>query len=162
MACPEVTLSAPLASRSVRELLRLDGRVLVVTGGAGRIAAVLADALAEVRARPVIVDPPGANGAGVAEAIRSRYALEALSLAVDLEHDEDVRTIPSRVEAVCGAAGRAAAQAASGTYAAAGPQPAAASGRGVTNGEGVTLRRPGKVQNVLRRNRPLELSQTDD
>lgn len=74
--------------RTLRELMDLGGRVACVTGGAGHIGAVMADALAELGAKLVIVDR---------EAETRRRESETLALQVDLEDEGAVRAIPRAI-----------------------------------------------------------------
>ena len=54
------------AERSLREMMSLDGRVALVTGGAGHIGRAVANGLAELGANIAIADiaAPGARGGG--------------------------------------------------------------------------------------------------
>ena len=66
--------------------MRLEGRVVIVTGGAGHIGAAYCRRLAEEGAAVVIADI--LDGAQVAEEIRSKGG-RALSLRVDVSNEED-------------------------------------------------------------------------
>jgi len=85
--------------RPLKDLLNLQGRVALITGGAGHIGQAMAEALAEQGARIVILDrEPQAAAQALAEA----HGVEVLSLAIDLEQEAEVRAIPERVLEVFG------------------------------------------------------------
>lgn len=70
--------------KSVAELLRLDGRVAVITGGAGHLGLAIAEALAEAGARLVIVDRDQASCDERADLLRTSKGADVLSVAMDL------------------------------------------------------------------------------
>jgi NAD(P)-dependent dehydrogenase (short-subunit alcohol dehydrogenase family) len=74
------------AVRTLQELFRLDGRVAVITGGAGHIGLACAEALAELGARVVVVDREQAACEARAADLTARFAVQALPLAADLEN----------------------------------------------------------------------------
>lgn len=71
--------------RTLHELLRLDGRVALITGGAGHIGLAAAEALAELGARVVVVDRDQVACEARAADLRARCGGEAIPLAADLE-----------------------------------------------------------------------------
>jgi NAD(P)-dependent dehydrogenase (short-subunit alcohol dehydrogenase family) len=73
------------AVRTLQELFRLDGRVALITGGAGHIALACGEALAELGARIVIVDREQAACDARAQDLAARFGVEAIGLATDLE-----------------------------------------------------------------------------
>ncbi|MGH3390644.1 MAG: SDR family NAD(P)-dependent oxidoreductase [Actinomadura sp.] len=66
--------------------LRLDGKVVVVTGAGGGIGAASARRLSEEGARVVVVDIDGAAAQAVAEALPGA----AVAVPADVSHEEDV------------------------------------------------------------------------
>lgn len=74
---------------------RLDGRTVVITGGAGHVGRAVAAACAEVGATVVIADLPGAGGQAVAESLGARtHAVD-----VNLEDESSVRAlVPATLE----------------------------------------------------------------
>lgn len=70
---------------------RVDGKVAIVTGGAGGIGEATARALAREGASVVVVDIDGARATGVAEAIQASGSA-ALSVRADLSEEADVVT----------------------------------------------------------------------
>lgn len=83
--------------KKISELMSLKGRVAVITGGAGHIGAAMAEALAELGAMIVIMDISMELCMPVCERISKEYAVEALPLAVNLAHEENIRTVPDAV-----------------------------------------------------------------
>jgi NAD(P)-dependent dehydrogenase (short-subunit alcohol dehydrogenase family) len=69
----------------------VDGKVAIVTGGAGGIGEATARALAREGASVVVVDIDGARATGVAEAIQASGSA-ALSVRADLSEEADVVT----------------------------------------------------------------------
>jgi len=84
-------------SRDVADLARLDGRVAVVTGGAGHIGSVVADALAEQGAAIAVVDLDEARCDGTASDIARRRGVRTMPVAADLSDEEATRAIADRV-----------------------------------------------------------------
>lgn len=85
------------ASRSLRQLMDLDGRVALITGGAGHIGREAAAGLAELGARVVLADRDGPALTAAAQAIP-----RALPLAVDLANEPETRALASTAVERCG------------------------------------------------------------
>jgi NAD(P)-dependent dehydrogenase (short-subunit alcohol dehydrogenase family) len=87
--------------RSVAELLRMDGRVAIVVGGAGHIGAVAVDALLELGAAVAIVDV-------AVDALQRRFGA-AVAAGMVTTHSCDIAdeaALRATVDAVVGGAGR--------------------------------------------------------
>lgn len=107
----------PEAQRNIHvmDLFRLDGRVAVVTGGAGLYGLVIATALAEAGATVVIASRNLAKCEEQAARLRDG-GYRALAMPLDLTNDDSVVALKDRIVAECGhvdilfnnAAGRAA------------------------------------------------------
>jgi NAD(P)-dependent dehydrogenase (short-subunit alcohol dehydrogenase family) len=84
--------------KTVPELLRLDGRTAVVTGGAGHLGLAIAEALAEAGAQVVLVDRDQAVCDAQADLLRRTKGMGAvaLALAVDLGDPQAASTIVAR------------------------------------------------------------------
>ncbi|HEY5947275.1 MAG TPA: SDR family oxidoreductase [Kofleriaceae bacterium] len=72
--------------RTLKELFGLDGRVAMITGGAGHIGLACAEALAELGARIVVVDRELSACEARARDLATRFGGEAIALAADLEN----------------------------------------------------------------------------
>lgn len=70
--------------RTLRELMSLEGRVALVTGGAGHLGRVFTDALLEQGARLVLVDRDPAGLAAAVERLERSERERVRTLAVDL------------------------------------------------------------------------------
>lgn len=88
--------------RSVAELMRLDERVAIVTGGAGHLGLAAAEALAELGARVVIVDRDEAACQARAADVGGRFGVGTLAVATDLSRDEAGSDIVARTLAAFG------------------------------------------------------------
>ena len=86
-------------SRTPKDLtfFRLDNRVVVITGGAGFLGEMHAEAVAEVGGIPVLIDIRGHLAAEKAKAISERYAIPALGLQVDITNKEALRLMLTEV-----------------------------------------------------------------
>jgi NAD(P)-dependent dehydrogenase (short-subunit alcohol dehydrogenase family) len=76
------------AVRTVAELFRLDGRVALITGGAGHIGLACGEALAELGAKLVIVDREQAACDARAQDLAARFGVEAVGLVTELENTD--------------------------------------------------------------------------
>jgi NAD(P)-dependent dehydrogenase (short-subunit alcohol dehydrogenase family) len=85
----------------VMELFRLDGRVVVVTGGAGLYGSVIATALAEAGATVVIASRALAKCEERAGQLREA-GYRALAMTLDLTSDESIVALKDRIVAECG------------------------------------------------------------
>lgn len=83
--------------KDLRSLFDLRERVAIVTGGAGHIGAVVADALAELGAAITIVDVAAERAQMIASSITARRSVATLALGVDLEEEHAIRAIPTQV-----------------------------------------------------------------
>lgn len=79
--------------KSIKELMNLDGRVALVTGGAGRIGEALCEALAELGASVAVLDLSEED----CHRIASRIGTKCLPLAIDLADEQSVRSAPNLV-----------------------------------------------------------------
>jgi NAD(P)-dependent dehydrogenase (short-subunit alcohol dehydrogenase family) len=77
-------------------MMSLQGRVAIITGGAGHVGASIADALAELGASIAIVDIDG-DASAVASHVAERWSVEAAAFECDLEQGTAVRELPRRV-----------------------------------------------------------------
>jgi len=80
----------------VRSLMTLDGKVALITGGAGRYGRVFCRGLAEAGAKVWIVSRDGVKCAGFAEELRADgYAADSDSM--DMTDEDDLRRVRDRI-----------------------------------------------------------------
>ena len=82
-----------MTTRSVSELFGLEGRVAVITGGAGLLGRMHAEIIARAGGIPVLVDIAAASPAAVAEELTARVGVAASGIVTDI-------TDPASVEAM--------------------------------------------------------------
>jgi len=90
-------LTPSATARTLKQLMTLDGRVAVITGGAGHIATAMADALAELGASVAVIDNRAAQAVSVAEDIARRWKVESKAFEADLERAEDLPELSQRI-----------------------------------------------------------------
>ncbi|MBN1876996.1 MAG: SDR family oxidoreductase [Anaerolineae bacterium] len=83
--------------KSLRELMNLQGRVALVTGGGGHIGAALCEALAELGAAIIVLDTNREACVAISEQIRDVYMVETEVLVVDLMDEQAIRAVPHKV-----------------------------------------------------------------
>ncbi len=83
--------------RSLRELMSLNGRVALVTGGAGHIGKAISHALAELGAEIAVVDISQLGAEAAANELGQCWPSAAAGFACDLEQSEQVRDLPRQV-----------------------------------------------------------------
>lgn len=88
--------------KSIRELMSLEGRVAVITGGAGKIGEAFAEALAELGATICIFDVAEEAASERANQIRQQFAIEAGAFVADVAREDSVQAAVSAVVAQFG------------------------------------------------------------
>jgi len=83
--------------RTLKQLMDLQGRVALITGGAGHIGLVLGEGLAELGASIVVLDVDQAAAAMTAGTIAENYNVKTHALAVDLTDMAAVQSAPQKV-----------------------------------------------------------------
>jgi NAD(P)-dependent dehydrogenase (short-subunit alcohol dehydrogenase family) len=89
--------------RSLREMMSLNGRVAVITGGAGHIGRTIAGGLAELGATIALVDIAASAGTEAAAELTKDWPVEAEMFDCDFEQGEEVKDLPRRVREAFGA-----------------------------------------------------------
>lgn len=84
-------------TRSVKNLFDLNGRVVIITGGAGMLGMQHAAAIAEAGGHAVIADLSGELAARAAAEITRTHGVEALGLQVDVTRKPDVEAMVAAV-----------------------------------------------------------------
>lgn len=83
--------------RRLTDLMSLEGRVAVVTGGTGHLGLAFCEALAELGARVVVVDREPASCAARAASLSDHSGNQAVGLAADLSSRAETATVVPRV-----------------------------------------------------------------
>jgi NAD(P)-dependent dehydrogenase (short-subunit alcohol dehydrogenase family) len=82
--------------------MSLEGRVALITGGAGHLGYAMAGALAELGAAVAILDLDGEAARRATEGLHSEHGVRVLALEIDLANDDAIRAVPDRVVAELG------------------------------------------------------------
>lgn len=83
--------------KSLKELMNLDGRIALITGGGGHIGSAMGEALAELGAKVVVLDSSTNTCDAVADKIQQQYGVHAMPLVIDLADENSVRSAPEKV-----------------------------------------------------------------
>lgn len=87
--------------RTIKELMNLSGRTVLVTGGTGFIGKAMIETVAELGANVVILDREIKEINDVADSITKKYGVTAIPLQVNLEDPEEVSKIKPFLEKQC-------------------------------------------------------------
>jgi NAD(P)-dependent dehydrogenase (short-subunit alcohol dehydrogenase family) len=85
------------SSRSLKELMSLNGRVALITGGAGHIGLAMGEALAELGASVVVLDVAREPCEQATSRLHADYGVTTVPLVVDLADEAAVRSVPGAV-----------------------------------------------------------------
>ena len=88
--------------RTLKELMDLESRVALITGGAGHIGYVIGETLAELGASVALLDLDRTACEKAAIQISENHGVKTLGVAVDLADIEEVRSTPARIAAELG------------------------------------------------------------
>jgi NAD(P)-dependent dehydrogenase (short-subunit alcohol dehydrogenase family) len=86
----------------IEHLLRLDGRVAVITGGAQGIGLAIARRLAQAGAKIALGDLSGAAARDAAEALATEVGVQSVGLALDVREENSVVSFADQVETTLG------------------------------------------------------------
>ncbi len=86
-------------TKSVKEVFDLSGRVALITGGAGLLGRMHAEAVAEAGGIPVIVDIDGDRAESAARDLGARYGVDSLGVATDITDPASIRALLGKVVA---------------------------------------------------------------
>jgi len=85
--------------KQLSELMNLEGRVALITGGAGHLGSSVSLALAELGASIAILDLSKEECDKAADRITGVYNVPTLPMSVDLADEEQIRSVPAAVMA---------------------------------------------------------------
>lgn len=83
--------------KKIAELMNLQGRAALITGGVGHIGVVMADALAELGCNLCLLDRAGDALIQEAERLKRNWGVRVETLAVDLEDENARSTVPNEL-----------------------------------------------------------------
>jgi NAD(P)-dependent dehydrogenase (short-subunit alcohol dehydrogenase family) len=75
--------------KKLNELMSLDGRVALITGGCGHLGQTFAETLMELGANIVLLDLE--ENENVCESLREHYSQKVISISCDLEKENEIR-----------------------------------------------------------------------
>lgn len=81
--------------RSLKELMSLQGRVALITGGGGHIGGTICEALAELGAAIAVLDIAEESCTHTAKRIKETYHVETQPLVIDLSDEEAMQSVPT-------------------------------------------------------------------
>jgi len=84
--------------KSVKALMNLKGKIALITGGAGHIGSVMAEALAEGGSHVILLDNNEKQCLKKAKNIRSQYKVKVLPLTIDLHNEGEIRSVASSIK----------------------------------------------------------------
>ena len=84
--------------KSLKDLMDLSGRVAMITGGAGHLGSALAEGLAELGADIVLLDCDQKLATAKVQALQAQHQIKAVALTVDLQNEEEIRSVPDRLQ----------------------------------------------------------------
>lgn len=84
--------------KPIVEMMSMRGRVAAITGGAGHIGRVFADALASLGCAVCLLDIAGERAQAEAERLRSEYGVRASAFAVDLAEEAAVSAAAEHIQ----------------------------------------------------------------
>jgi NAD(P)-dependent dehydrogenase (short-subunit alcohol dehydrogenase family) len=83
---------------TIREMSDLKGRRAIITGAMGNLGSVIADSLAELGADLYLVDRPGSDFVKKEAELTSRWGVNVVSMACDLESESDRTLLMSAIK----------------------------------------------------------------
>jgi NAD(P)-dependent dehydrogenase (short-subunit alcohol dehydrogenase family) len=85
-------------SRSLQELLGLQGKTVFITGGAGHLGTAMCEALAELGANIVIGSRDTGKSSSIAETLSEKYGVRASAMQLDITNPDELETAFALVE----------------------------------------------------------------
>lgn len=87
---------------SLKTLMDLSGRWALITGGAGHLGSVLAEALAEAGANLLILDTQIEAGQALLQRLQTQYGIQGEALSIDLQDTPALQALPDHIQQQCG------------------------------------------------------------
>ena len=86
------------SSRNISELISLNGRTAIVTGGAGHIGSTIAEAFLELGATVIILDLDEHHICNISTILNKRFPGNCHGIACDLENTNEIECVPERIK----------------------------------------------------------------
>ena len=83
---------------TLKELMNMSGRRVLITGATGGLGSIIADTLAELGANLLLVDQPSSDFEKLESALRNRWQVDIQSLSCDLEIEDDRLSLINQVK----------------------------------------------------------------
>ena len=80
-------------SSSIKDIFDLSGRVAIITGGAGMLGVMHAEAIAEAGGCPVLADIDETSATREAKKIADKYGVVCLGIKTDITNKDEVQTL---------------------------------------------------------------------
>jgi len=78
-------------TKSIKEIFDLTGKVAIITGGAGMLGEMHAEAIAEAGGRPILVDINGDLAVKKAETISKKYGVDSMGIKTDVTKKTEIK-----------------------------------------------------------------------
>jgi len=88
--------------KNITELMNLEGRVALITGGAGHIGMAMAEALAELGCNLCLLDRPGDVLVNSVKKLKTDWNVKVESIAIDLENENERLSVVDKISASFG------------------------------------------------------------
>ena len=85
-------------SKSLQELLCLQGKTVLITGGAGHLGAAMCEALAELGANIVIGSRDAEKSSLIADMLSEKFGVQASAMQLDITNPDDLETVLALIE----------------------------------------------------------------
>lgn len=83
---------------TLKQLMDMQGRRVLITGGTGYLGRMMAETLAEMGADILLVDLPGSDFQSLEESLKSNWQINVSPIACDLESENDRNALVERVK----------------------------------------------------------------
>jgi len=82
---------------TIKDLMDMGGRRVMITGATGGLGSIMADTLAELGANLILVDRPGSNFKKLESTLKDRWQVDIQSFFCDLENEDERLSLINQV-----------------------------------------------------------------